>query len=261
MMKQGYTNTEKKPYHERSESDFTWFAKRKFSRLATVFEVFFRYELGSRYFNLPVFLGSTAALIAHRFILFFFFRLPEISYFGTGLGCYYFDWFIVAYVMMSLYHFVVNFRDRSKGNERYSHSMGDPRLLFIARALGFRNALYITYVVIEPLCVFLVTPLVFLYSPYLSVINLLAAFWLWRENARNMVYHRQLELDRQDSEIFARGALELMERPEQFKESHSTHRRQEAHIKPPPEPVDDGSIPSVEEVMQSFEKGDETTIS
>lgn len=276
-MKQGYIKSNKKKPEDRTESDFHWLHIRKYSRLGTVFEVMLlRYDFGERYLNLRVIWGTFIALVFNRIMLWCFSPFPDVPPDSPmvgifGIGSFFFDYFIGLFLLMALYHFIQQWRRRRKGTSIYSHSMGESRLFFIARALRIRNYRYVCYVFIEPLCIFLMIPLVLSYSIYLALMTLLASFWLFWDSTRHMTYHYQQELDRQDSEIFSREALANMKSPDNAKVKLPVLKQQKRPTKPKPLPKLNGksATPSVKEALQNLspklknlgKQGSENTIS
>lgn len=182
----------KRDRHFKNGKDFrkTLLSYRRYSAVVSVIEVFCRVGMGERYFNGRNFLGGLVGLIVFRFFI-------------ASSKVHYFDVFITLYILLSLYHFIVQWRRRAKRNSHYSYFLGYSRFEFIAKAMRFKDTQYVTYKFIEPLIVLLLVLPIMTYSFFLGIVAIIGAGRLWWENSKVLAREWQEHLDRRDNEIYA----------------------------------------------------------
>lgn len=177
---------------------------RRYSVLVIIVEVFFRkFNMGERYFNGRSFLGGLVGLILLRF----FKSMGQIIVTWGSItfsNIRYFDAFIVAYIVMSLVHFITQWRVRGTQKEEHSYYLGTSRWCFIARGLGIKKYSIATLYVVEPLILFIMAFPILIYSSFLAVVTIFAAIRLWWENAKSINQFWQAELNRRDSIKYGR---------------------------------------------------------
>lgn len=179
---------------------------RRYSVLVIILEVLLRTELGSRYLNGRSFFGGLVGLVVLRF----FEAMNPATYTinETVFGAlFFFDGFIILYVVMSFWHFWLQWRHRFIYDDELSESsyyLGHSRLAFIGKLFSSRYYAEITYYFVEPLTVLLLAIPIASHSFFLGVVTALAALRLWWENAKAMNEERQRKLDRIDNLKYGR---------------------------------------------------------
>lgn len=176
---------------------------RRYSVLVIIVEAFFRKNMGERYFNGRSVLGGLVGLVVLRFFQSFDQSQAMVGE-VTFAWVHFFDVFIIAYILLSLWHFIGHLRHRNTHKEEHSYYMGDSRWAFVARGLGIKRYSTPTFYVVEPLMLLLLAIPIFIYSFFLGIITILAAFRLWWENSKSLNQYWQEELNRRDSLKYGR---------------------------------------------------------
>lgn len=160
------------------------------SWLSITIEVFFRYQFGERYLSfLRLFLAySTMGLLVFYFPIFFGF--------GSLTG-----WFILAFLVLSAYHWLTIWvRNRSR-IPWYSLSFGISRLEGLP--LGIFGGDWMLCCVTEPVFALIVAVLMRFLDPGLGSFLLLAAFALFLKNLLMYQQYHNTFLDLADARIVA----------------------------------------------------------
>ena len=245
---------EKKP-KKRRKFGLLWF--REYTPTVVVWEVFFRYRMGERYFGFRLFLGGLAALVIIQTFSFrsmlgydFFEINPDKDFYITSP----FDWMIGAYVAMGLWHLFQQRKLYAKGQAPYSYYMGSSRLRPIGKGFfwlvnflislpfrlfkaepfqfGTKADYYFSYYLLEPLAAFILTIIgastLGFDSQLVLALGLMGTAQLWWQNVKKVRESHLSDLDRKDSQKMS----------EQIQRETSRRNQQQAvKASPPPLPI------------------------
>ena len=189
---------------------------RRYSVVVTIVEVFFRKNMGVRYFTWRTCLGGLVLLLLIRFAYSYPYVKPELWQY-MALKLYRVDVFIGAYLLFSFYHFWQQWHYKEKGKNIHTFDIGDSRFFFIGRWFSSKKYATITYRIIEPLILLLLVIPVLNISVIMGFFTFIAVFRLWWVNSTvlNEIKRRGWNID--DRKIEA-GELLVRMRQKQIRE-------------------------------------------
>lgn len=155
---------------------------RRYSVLVTIVEVFFRKNMGVRYFTWRTCLGGLVLLLLIRFFYSYPYIKPELWEY-MALKLYYVDGFIGAYLLLSFYHFWQQSNYEAQGKDIHTFDIGDSRFFFIGKWFSSKKYAHITYRIIEPLILLLLVVPVLSISLLMGFFTFVTVFRLWWVNS------------------------------------------------------------------------------
>lgn len=214
--------------------------------LVTLLEVFFRKDMGERYYSLKDFFQVLIGLAVLKGFFYMFGSgdgsgiedlIGPAALFGVeetvrqAFPITEFDVFILIFIAMSGVHYLSVRRRKAEGRITHTYYMGDSRLAFIARLMKAERPHFAAYLYVEPLVVLLCVLPIFSYSLVLGGLAVIGGFQLWWSNKKAIDYMKHQQLDQQDSRILATHASKAA----------STRSSEYSSLTPPPLPSTGGT--------------------
>lgn len=175
----------------------------RYALAVAVVEVFFRKNIGERYFNFWVFFFAFLGLLALRFWVAF-------GNFWSFTG---YDVFLAAYLVLGFSHLATQKRLASQGQRIHSWYIGDSRFAFLGKYINSKNPDFAAYVYIEPLVIFLLVLPVLTYSILLAIGLVVTGARMWYQSYRTVKNYRHEEMDMEDSKQEAEHRSRTFEEP------------------------------------------------
>jgi len=227
---------------------------RPYSVLVTIVEVFFRYDMGVRYFTWRVFANGLISLALMRFV----YAYPIIKH-SLGeylaLELYYFDAFALLYLLLSIRHFWKQSRYEKDMKIIHSYDMGDSHFFRVGRWFSKTKYPAITYRYLEPLILILLIVPVATFSFFLAFLTFVAACRLLWSNWTVINRLKAEGWDINDRKIEAgeiQGKMKEQERRQRSKKQAKPRKakRQEPQKSTKAETKTLSSSPDVQEVLK-----------
>jgi len=219
------------------------------------FEIFFRKNMGVRYFDKGTLIAILIGLIGIKGLLNYLGIMKWISGIASALFLGLFempqpypfcvlDVFILFCLGMGIYHLKEQKRLRAEGRRINTDYMGISRFGEIGKYLNKENPQFAAYVYVEPLIAFVVSFLALQHSFILGVIGMIGAGRLWYENYLVVREYKDMVYDMEDAATMSGHLEQKKEQDEQAIKAARTAatspppiRKQPPIIAPPPIPL------------------------
>jgi hypothetical protein len=166
------------------------FRTNRYVLIVAIVEVFFRTNMGKRYFTFQLFFAGLVGIGLIRYWMVpFYFQLD------------WFDLFTFSYILLGLYHLYSQRRLSARGVVEHSWYVGSSNFRFVGRFFNSREPNYFALLYVEPLALLLLAVVIFSYSLLLAIGSVIAAIQLWYQNYRLIRRLRNEEMNRQDGMI------------------------------------------------------------
>lgn len=169
------------------------FLNNRYVLIVAIIEVFFRKNMGVRYFTLPLFFAGFVGICLIRF------WMVGAHYFELNR----FDLFTGAYILFGVYNFYLQQRNARSGVIFHSWYTGDSQFAFVGKFFKAKYPTLFAYVYVEPLVILILVLPIATYSILLAIGAIVGAGQLWFQNYRLVRRFKNEELDRQDGRVVA----------------------------------------------------------
>lgn len=207
-----------------------------------MFELFFRKNMGVRYFDRGTFFAIIIGLVGLKFLLTFFRSLAFLE--GVVLNlllgdelvpyplCYVLDGLILLCIGLGIYHLREQQRLRAEGKRINTDYMGTSRFVELGKYIDKENPQFGAYVYIEPLVAFIMSFLVFFnHSLILGILGFIGAGRLWYENYLVVREYRDMMYDMEDAKTLS---THLEQKQEQDEKAIKAAKEKAARAAMPP---------------------------